>query len=79
MPLPAEYDVVLLCTHDTVWVSMFCTHLHLYEPVHFALIITSMTQYLIRSKGLRISFTLSMRSICRALQRAKPQQIDGVM
>ena len=56
MHLPAEYDVVLLCTHDTVQASTFCTHLHLYKPVHFVLIITSMTQYLICSKGLNHLF-----------------------
>ena len=54
MHLPAEYDVVLLCTHDTVQASTFCAHLHLYKPVRFALIITSTTQYLIRSKGLTL-------------------------
>ena len=58
MPLTAKYNVVLLCTHDTVQVSMFCTHLHLYEPVHFLLIITSMTQYLIRSKGFKLKSML---------------------
>ena len=65
MPLPAEYDVVLLCTHDTVQVSMFCAHLHLYEPVHYALIITSTTQYLIRSKGLicRITFPTTLKML----------------
>ena len=64
MPLPGDYDIVLLCTHDTVWASTFCAHLHLYEPVHFALIITSMTQYLIRSKGLTV-LALSVESLAR--------------
>ena len=52
MCLPAEYDVVLLCTQYTVQVSTLCTNLHLYEPLHFVIIVTSTTHNLIRSKGL---------------------------
>ena len=51
MCLPGEYDVVLLCTQYTVRASMLCAHLHLYEPLRFALIVTSTTHYLIHSQG----------------------------
>ena len=70
MCLPAEYDVVLLCTQYTVQASMLCAHLPLYEPLRFALIVTSMTHYLIRSKGLRArSHTVIAKAISQVIAK----------